>query len=435
MLIEFSAANFKSIRDRQTLSMVASSGGEMRDSHTFTAPMGGKSDIRLLRSAVIYGANASGKSNFLDALGTMFMIVGTSATESLRGSPVPVTPFRLDPAARNKPSEFEINFIAGGVRYQYGFSATQERVLEEWLLAYPHGRVQRWLGRVWVDKKEDYEWLLGANLKGEKNVWKNATRENALFLSTAVQLNSRQLLSIYKWFTGSSLSMIRERLMDSFLSTGSNTTSVYCERGGKEEVVEFLRHADLDIYDVKLRPRSLDALNKISGRYTAGAFSDFPKNFHGVMDQDEMYEVRMIHNDIKNQPVEFDLDDESDGTRQLYCLAGHWLTCLKNGLTVAADELDEHLHPKLVQYLVGLFNNEKTNPNNAQLIFVTHETAFMDKNFLRRDQVWFCEINSKLATEVYPLTDFHPRKGRGNLRAAYLSGGYGALPHLEAVEG
>jgi len=435
MLIEFSVANFKSIRDRQTLSMVASSGGEMRDSHTFTAPMGGKSDIRLLRSAVIYGANASGKSNFLESLGTMFMFVGTSATESLHGSPVPVTPFRLDPATRNKPSEFEINFIVGGVRYQYGFSATQERVLEEWLLAYPHGRAQRWLGRVWVGKKKDYEWLLGANLKGEKNVWKKATRENALFLSTAVQLNSRQLLPVYKWFTGSSLGLNKERLMNSFLTTESNQTSVYCERGGKEEVVEFLRHADLDIYDVKLRPRSHDALNKVGGRYAAGASADFPKNFQGVMDQDEMYEVRMVHKNIKNQLVEFDSDDESDGTWRLYCLAGHWLTILKNGLVAAADELDEHLHPKLVQHLVGLFNSEETNPNNAQLIFVTHETAFMDQNFLRRDQVWFCEINSKLATEVYPLTDFHTRKGRGNLRAVYLSGGYGALPHLEAAEG
>jgi len=236
----------------------------MRDSHTFKAPWGNKSDIRLLRSAVIYGANASGKSNFLDAMGTMSRIVETSAKESRRGDPVPVTPFMLDPATRDKPSEFEINFIAGGVRYQYGFSATQERVSEEWLLAYPHGRAQRWLGRVWANKKKDYEWLLGANLKGEKNLWKNATRENALFLSTAVQLNSGQLSLVDNWLTEIFSGVIKGQSMGSVINPYSHATSRYCVQGGKKEVVKFLRHADLDIYDVQLTEYPLDAANKIS---------------------------------------------------------------------------------------------------------------------------------------------------------------------------
>jgi len=434
MLIEFSVANFKSIRDRQTLSMVASSGGEMRDSHTFQAPLGGKSDIRLLRSAVIYGANAAGKSNFLDAIGTMSRIVGKSATEGQHGASIPVTPFRLDPAKLNKPSEFEINFIDTGVRYQYGFSATRERIVEEWLLAYPRGRAQTWLERGWNKRKKKYDWHLGSSLKGEKILWKNATRENALFISTAVQLNSQQLLPVYEGLIGIFVSIIGKRETRYVMNLDSHCTSLYCTHIGKESVLEFLRHADLDIHDVQVKPRPPETINGIGGQSTVGAFANFSKIFYETVDE-KMYEVSIIRKNIKNQLISFKLDDESDGTRRLYSHAGYWLIGLQRGCVVIVDELHEYLHPKLVRYLVNLFNSEKTNPNNAQLIFASHETSFLDHEIMRRDQILFCEINSKLATEIYPLTDFHPRKGRSDLRAAYLSGSYGALPHIKEVVG
>jgi len=434
MLIEFSVANFKSIRDRQTLSMVASPGGEMRDSHTFQAPLGGKSDIRLLRSAVIYGANAAGKSNFLNAMEIMKRIVEESAAESQRGDPVPVTPFRLDPAKLNKSSEFEVILIADGVRYQYGFSATQERIVEEWLLVYPHGRAQTWLEREWNEKKKEYDWHLGHALKGEKNLWKNSTRENALFISTAVQLNSKQLLPIYNWFTKIPESVVGKQVTGSVINFDSLCTSLHCVHGGKDAVVKFLRHAGLDIHDVLIKTNPIESFNEAGGQSAIDAFANLSKTFYEAMGQ-EIYDVWMIRKDTKNRQIAFNLHEESDGTRRLYSHAGYWLTSLRDGLVVVVDELHEHLHPKLVQYLVGLFNSKKTNPNNAQLIFVTHETSFMDQEILRRDQVWFCEINSKLATEVYPLTDFHPRKGRGNLQRAYLSGSYGALPNIKDVRG
>jgi len=415
--------------------MVASSGKEMRDSHTFRASIGGKSDIRLLRSAVIYGANASGKSNFLNAMGAMNLIVLTSASENHPGKPISVTPFRLDPATRNKPSEFEVDFIAGGVRYQYGFSSTQERIVEEWLLAYPHGRAQTWLEREWNGKKKEYNWRLGTALKGEKNLWKNATRENALFLSSAVQWNSQQLLPVYKWITEKFICVMKESVVGSVVNVDSHVTSLYCAHGGKEDVVEFLRHADLDIHDVQVMVRSLEFFNEAEKLPDVGDLADFLTTFYRMMEMEQVYEVKVVHNDIRNQPVMFNLHEESAGTRRLYSYAGYWLTKLKTNSVVIVDELHQHLHPKLVQYLVGMFNSEKTNPNNAQLIFVTHETAFMDREILRRDQIWFCEINSRLATEVYPLTDFHPRRGRGDLRRAYRSGGYGALPHIKEAIG
>jgi len=138
MLIEFSVANFRSLRERQTFSLVKARGDELVESNTFkTAP---PSEFGLLRSAAIYGPNAGGKSNFLRAMKAMQQIVLTSATNLQRGDPLPVTPFRLSQATNDQPSEFEATFIVDDIRYQYGFSATFDRIHEEWLLAYPKGR-------------------------------------------------------------------------------------------------------------------------------------------------------------------------------------------------------------------------------------------------------------------------------------------------------
>jgi len=438
MLIEFSVANFKSIKDRQTLSMVASKNQEDANVRIFSpGSSAGGDDIKLLPAAAIYGANASGKSNLLSALDAIKKTILFSSSEVQSQGLLWITPFKLDPATQNKPTEFEIVFVAGGVRYQYGFSATKERIVEEWLLAYPQNRAQRWLGRVWANKKKDYEWLLGANLKGEKNLWKNATRENALFLSTAVQFNSRQLSPVYGWFQSTMRKVIQWSEVVPFMNADTYLTSSLCAEGDAESVLAFLRNADLDIYDVQTEKLPLDFFRRT--KKSSNAMGDAMDNLTTVsykeLGEKNIYEPKMVHKDINDNFVVFDLDDESDGTRKVFALAFYWLTSLRKGDVLVVDELHEHLHPKLVQYLVGLFSSKKTNPNNAQLIFATHDTSLMDQKVLRRDQIWFCEINSHLATEVYPLTDFHPRKGRGNLRSAYLSGSYGALPHIKSAHG
>jgi len=196
MLIEFSVANFRSLHERQTFSLAKAAGKELVDTNTFETEA--FNSFELLRSAVVYGANASGKSNFIRALHTMKEIVVGSATGQ-RGDRLPVVPFRLSKASAHEPSEFEATFIIDNVRYQYGFSATTERIHEEWLLAYPMGRPQRWIDRAWNAKTQSYDWALGDKLIGEKQkqLWQKSTRDNALFLSTAVQLNRDQLQPVY----------------------------------------------------------------------------------------------------------------------------------------------------------------------------------------------------------------------------------------------
>jgi len=420
MLIEFSVANFMSVRDRQSFSLSRGRGDELVETNTFKAKAA--SEFELLRSAAIYGPNASGKSNFVYALHIMQVIVRESATSIKRGDTLPVMPFRLSQSTRRAPSEFEVTFIAGGVRYQYGFSATAERVHQEWLLAYPKGRPQHWFGREWNEESNSYDWELGNNLIGEKQLWKKSTRDNALFLSTAVQLNSEPLQPVYDWFANTLRMSGVEGLPVEFSAT-------LCEGKQKEQILNFMRMADLYISDVivEKHPFDIDALPKDMPMAVKEAFVEDFKDKQFV-------EIKTVHKSAEGETVLFNFKEESSGTQKFFAYAGPWINVLEEGCVMFVDELHNSLHPKLVWFLVNLFQSNESNPNNAQLVFTTHETSILNQNVFRRDQIWFCEKEKEQETNVYPLTDFSPRKGHENLELAYLSGRYGALPYLRPHE-
>lgn len=142
-----------------------------------------------------------------------------------------------------------------------------------------------------------------------------------------------------------------------------------------------------------------------------------------------MYSVQTGHMSSTGEIVLFELDDESDGTKKLFSIAGPWLDTLRNGFVLFVDELHDSLHPVLVRYLVSLFHDKSINTKNAQLIFSTHDTSILSQDVFRRDQIWFCEKSEEQCTELFPLSDFRPRKGHENLERGYLSGRYGALPY------
>lgn len=419
MLIEFSVANFRSLFERQTFSLVKASGNELVESNAFKVQAA--NEHHLLRSAAIYGPNAGGKSNLLLAMKTMERIVLKSATNFQRGDKLPVIPFRLSQAALDKPSEFEVSFIVGQVRYQYGFTATTERIHEEWLLAYPKGRSQLWIGRTWDIENQRYDWEPCDNLSGEKQLWQKSTRDNALFLSTAVQLNSKQLQPIYDWFK----TTLRITSSDGWSPSFSASL---CDKNEKAQVMEFLHAADLNIEDIVIKEKPFD-VNELS--------DDMPSHLKELIASDfkdkQIIDIKTVHKSIDGTDVVFDFEQESDGTQKLFAFAGPWIDCLAHGYVLFVDELHDNLHPKLVHFLVQLFHNTETNPKNAQLIFTTHETSILNQEVFRRDQIWFCEKNQQNATVVYPLTDFSPRKGRENLELAYLSGRYGALPYVRSL--
>lgn len=421
VLVEFTVKNYRSIKDEQALSMVKAKGNELEDTNSFLPDT--TASFMLLRSAAIYGANAAGKSNVIRAMMEMESIVRNSASSSQEGDDIPVTPFLFDESSSSEPTEFEIVFISEGVRYQFGFCATESHIVEEWLIAYPKGRAQRWYSRGFHKKKNKSEYKFSDYLLGQKTVWQNATRANALFLSTAVQLNSDQLKPVFNWF--------KETLRPANVSGwGPGFTASLCEKEDtKSRVLEFLRAADFDIHDVRIDKEKFDP-DLLP--------SDVPKsvreNLIKEMKDKDIIDIKTIHKSRSGSLIPLDFDEESDGTQKFFSFAGPWIDTLQKGYVLVIDELHDNLHPKMVKYLVNLFHSDKTNPNNAQLIFTTHETSILSQDNFRRDQIWFCEKGDDQATSLYPLTDFSPRKDRENIELGYLSGRYGALPFIRPFE-
>ena len=407
MLVNFSVTNYKSFRDEANLSLVASGAAEHRETHVLspTSPPGAK-PLQLLSSAVIYGPNAAGKTNLLSALSTMRRII-TQSVPRLDEQLVP--PFQFDSACRAEPTTFEATFITGGIRYQYGFAATPSEVVREWLYAWPRGRVQ-----VWFERDRDESGIrYGHRLVGDREVWRRATRTDALLLSTAVNLNSRQLQPVYDWF--------KKRVRVAGVGGWRHDFSLRCCQDERREgIVQVLRAADLAISDVRPleageSPERAGQRSGLNRRIARGAL----RLLHDVPDGDGDREL--------------DLADESFGTQKMFALAGPWLHSLKHGNLVAFDELHGSLHPALVRFLIDRFHNPTVNKKGAQLIFTTHETAVLSQDIFRRDQVWFCERDANQATTLYPLTDFRPRKGVHNLERAYLGGRYGAIPFIPSA--
>lgn len=421
MLVEFSVANFRSIREQQTLNLTQSKLKEAECLGENSFSNNGLPGLSLLRSCAIYGPNAAGKSNLILALKAMRRVVMDSAMKMQRGDELQLEPFRLDAGSREAPSEFEVVFIREGVRYQYGFVATNTRIVEEWLIALPRGRAQHWFARQWDEKEDKYHWEMGNSLRGSKRqqqLWQESTRSNALFLSTAVQLNNQQLQPVFDWFDDT----LR---MTSVSGWSPGFTASLCdERNSKARVMDFLRAADIDIDDVVIEKKKFDSKD-LPGDMPDEVRSLISKKYEG---KEVIAELNMVHRDNQGKPVAFDFDDESDGTQKLFSFAGPWLDTLDNGHVLVIDEMHDNLHPNLIRFLVKLFHSDKTNHNNAQLVFTTHETSILNSEMFRRDQIWFCDKDALKETQLFPLTDFSPRT-RENLEMAYLAGRFGALPY------
>lgn len=408
MLIEFSVANFRSIKDEARLSLAANAATERRATNVMIPELPG--EVRttpLVRAAAIYGANAAGKTNLIRALSAMRTIVRQSRPDQ---DALPLTSFKFHVPSGDEPTTFNVMGIAQGVRFQYGFAATREAVRSEWLYAWPRGRVQRWFAR------NGRAWKLGGKLQGDREVWKRATRTNALFLSTAVALNSEQLLPIFDWF---------DRRLAIAQGGGQADFSLQrCREGQKAGILAFLRAADLAIADLRVEAKALAPKRPPEG---------MPAEIKDRSAQNSGGETLLglhLRHDAGSGQFELALDEESEGTQKAFALAGPWLDALRNGSVIVIDDLHDHLHPGLVKYLVELFHNPKANQKGAQLIFSTHGTSILSQDVFRRDQIWFCERNRRQETQLFPLTDFHPRRNRENLERGYLEGRYGAVPYL-----
>ena len=414
MLVEFRTKNFRSLRDEQVLSLVASTDKTSLDTHALATGL--KAAPHVLKSAVVYGANASGKSNLVKALQFMRGVVLQSAALQPGQTFDRLQPFKLDAASGGQPTAFEVTFVLGGVRYQYGFAMDAQRIVSEQLLVYKAFKPQRWFERRFDAESGKDVYEFGSGLKGAKNLWEGATRPNALFLSVAVQLNSEALRPVFDWFANRLVIFNEQTPLSPQFSV-----HMLKQEAQRKAICAFLQAADTSIADIEVATQQA-MVHTINVDLATGKREE-------TAGEQAVEEVRFHHVTEHGKAV-FDLADESSGTRNLLFLTGPILDILHKGLTLVVDELDTSLHTLLVQALVRLFHRPEANTGGAQLVFTTHDTSLLDAyGLFRRDQVWFVEKRPDQSSSLYPLLDFSPRKNEA-LERGYLQGRYGALPLL-----
>ncbi len=428
MLLRFSVENYLSFRDRVTLSAVASSGSSMPENVLKTKAA---ASLRVLNNLAVFGANASGKSNLILALGFMKQFVLTSSREGDKRTLTGISPFKLDDRYHNRPSVFEVDFVWEGVRHVYGFAARQAFIEEEWFLSYPLGQPRLVFERSHNRKTKEPRVKFGSGWVGQRKILERATRPNALFVSVAAQLNSDVAQLVHDWFS-KKLQIVSwlptigpEQAFTSEWAAGNPTA--------KQAILDYLQQADPGIRAFAVKKTGLfdsQQFRKLPEELKKQLAADYPQD---VL----MFEVSTSHARISKKgeqgDIQFDFDEESDGTQKFYALAGPWTYALENGCVLVVDELDARLHPLLTLWLIELFRNEKTNRKGAQLVFTTHDDNLLERARLRRDQFWFTEKNDEGATSLYSLSDFKGLRQGENIRKGYLAGRYGAVPWVETV--
>ncbi len=412
MLLEFRVENHRSIRDEQALTLEAGRVGEPTDVRPRS--VAGHSE-RLLPAAVIYGPNASGKSNVLAAIAFMREAVISSHRRWEPEGGVPRTAFAWG-GRRQEASMFEASFLIGETKYEYGFSVDDTAVREEWLFAWPHNRKQAWFER------EGNTFKFGEHLKGPNEAVKEVTRPNALFLSGAAQLGHQQLTPLYSWFSGIApvnipgrgYPVLHAEFAEALFSAEDEQQLLFPADGSEETLAsrirQLLRGADIGITDVKKTATEREYRGRTVRR-------------HRIL-------LQHLSGDSDSW---LDLEEESEGTKTLFRMAPAVFRTLDSGGLLLVDELESSLHPLLGLAIVQLYNSPKANPKNAQIVFTTHDTNLLGTTLgeppLRRDQIWFTEKDGEGASTLYPLTDYRPRKAE-NLERGYLQGRYGAIPFL-----
>jgi len=427
MLINFSVGNFRSFKGTVTFSMVAANitakNKELDTENVFRA-----GNISLLKSASIYGANASGKSNLLQAFSFMknFVLRSTSTTSD---DAISVSPFLLSTATEKAPSFFEVVFIENDVRYRYGFEVDKNRVHAEWL----YRTVKREAELFW---REGDQIEPRSGFKEGKGL-EERTRANALFLSVADQWNGTLARQIVKWFKKVAIiSGLEDRAY-----LGFTVDQVVEDGSAAHKIIEFIKRIDVGISDIGAEKRKAEP-GFLSVLQHADDIPDEVKNELASSDWFTLV-VKTSHNryDELNQKigqVEFDLDDhESEGTKKAFALSGPILHTLQEGRVLLIDELDARMHPRMTRYIIELFNSTYTNPNNAQLIFATHNTNLLDNQLFRRDQIWFTEKDQYGATDLYSLVEYNMPKSVRNdasFESDYMLGKYGAIPYIGNIK-
>lgn len=409
MIIDFSIENFLSFKEQQTLSFVAEPPYDIHPEHLLDTP---EKDLKLLKTIVIYGANASGKSNFLSAIHFLKQLILNSA-ENKPDEKFDLIPFLLDKELKNSVTSFDINFFCNEIRYNYSLVLDKSQVFHEHLNYYPKKYKKNIFSRD-LNNLGEYEYSIGTDLK-PKRIYEDTalkTLPNVLFLSKMVQENSQFLKPIYDWFSNT--------LSEQF-SLEDTAKSIHSDENFKKRFLKFLENQDIDIVDINVDKGSLAEQiiknNNFTPEVQEKILEDLKNRYY--------YDIKTYHRNSDNELEPFDLELESQGTRKLFALSSLLLNNYKKfEKTFYVDELSSALHPLLVKNFLKEFNYTTFN----QLICVTHDTHLINQECLRKDQIYFVEKDKSQVSSLYSLLEFNPRNDRENWELRYLSGRYGATP-------
>jgi AAA15 family ATPase/GTPase len=376
------------------------------------------SNTEIATTIVIYGANASGKSNLLRAFKVLEYLVLNSAKFDPEDKLGPFEPFRLAKGFDKKPVRIELEFFIEQVRYIYLIVFGEKFIEQEKLLFFPMGKEATLFNRM-----KGKEIQFGEYFKGEKKAIEKLTLPNQLFLSKAAENNAESALSVFQFFKNKLrvypfLNQYKESGLERF----------YAKRLADEPESPFAKKLNALIC-------ALDTgINSISAKETdwnSVKFPDnIPDNVRKKIQEDYKYEIKTVHNffDENNKSlgiIDFDIDEESTGTRSLLSIGGIIIDALEKGSVLVIDEFEKNLHPIITSYLIKLFNEKIFNPKNAQLIFATHDVMQLDEELFNRDQVWFAQKNEFGVTELIRCSDIKGLRLNAPLDKWYVSGRLG----------
>ncbi len=422
MLLQFSVSNYRSIKDTITFSMLSS----LKNENTFKIKK-----YNLVNSAVIYGANASGKSNLLRAMAFMGRIVLNKTKVIQSTDTLPHDPFRLNSSTKDASSTFEIVFFIDEIKYRYGFEMDNTTVYAEWLYADEKGKE----AKLFYRDIEDEEYVNPQKFKEGYIFFDNSKSKirvssNQLFIWKCDQDGGEISKSILKWFS-------RFNLIDGLDHGGyiSYTMKKMEDLTFKNEMISLVKTADIGIENITMEEEdvSLDMIEKMGLPIAlkeellkdGGLKSVSINTYHKKFDEN--------NNEIGNEIFELD-DEESLGTRKFFKMSAPILNTLQDGKILIIDELDASLHPMLTKHLVKLFSNKDINTKNAQLIFATHDTNLLKPQIFKRDQIWFTEKDKYGSTTLYSILEIKGVRANDDFEKQYIEGKYGAVPYLGKFE-
>ncbi len=405
MLIQFNFKNYKSYKDENSLDMTATSIKE-HPYNLILLPNGEE----YIKTAAIYGANASGKSGVIEAFAYMANLVLSSLKKESEGKGIPIKRFAFDKLSRNGKSEFEVFFRHKDKEYQYGFVVDNKKVHEEWL--YKRDFRSKYKYNTLFERKDDKIHCTNLLRGAEKFV--DHVEDSTLFLSLIAILKISDAKVVYNWFFNTEVIDFSHSFFEDFM-TDYITEKAFEDKDFQHAIVQFLKAVDVGIEGIRI-----EKLKRLSNN-----------------DDSMIYKVYSQHKTTDGSSiVEIPFTEESGGTQKMFCLFHFIYETIKEGSTIFIDELDAKLHPLLLRYVINMFHNPEINKNNAQLIYTTHDMYTLTRDIFRRDQIWFSEKDSSGVSKLYSLAEF---KLEGNKKVRndasyskdYISGRYGAVPLLK----